>query len=269
MIILTAITNYNVNDIRPFVQSLNQSGYLDQKVALVYDVSDDVIQYLKSNGWELFKSNLKEHIILQRFIDAYSLLLNTEYSKQPVFWTDIKDVIFQRNPKEWVDEELSHSYSKEIYAFSECIKLKDDPWACVNSGTTFPLEWTWNSDNVSYCAGTILGMGYALRDLFIEIYRWSKTTSNPDQLSDQAAYNVLIRLNHFKRIVEFMHQEVGFITQLGTVWCKRDEFAGKLTEPIPILNGDLICNSRGNPFYVVHQYDRDPHLKQLMLDKYK
>lgn len=269
MIILTAITNYTVNDIRPFVQSLNKSGYTDGKVALVYNVDDDVIQYLKSNGWELFKSDLKEHIILQRFIDAYSILSNDEYKNEPIFWTDIKDVIFQRNPKEWIDGELSHPYSKEIFAFSECIRLKDDPWACINSGTTFPLEWQWNSKNVSYCAGTILGLGYAVRDLFIEIYRWSKTTSNPDQLSDQAAYNVIIRLNHFRRIVDFIEQEVGFVTQLGTVWCKRDEFKDKLTEPTPILKDGLLCNSRGEPFYVVHQYDRDSQLKQLILDTYK
>jgi hypothetical protein len=268
MIILTAITNYNVNDIRPFVESLNKSGYVDGKVALIYDVSTDAIEYLKLNGWELYKSNLKEHIILQRFIDAYSLLDN--YKNEIVFWTDIKDVIFQRNPIDWVSIQFDNYWNKsEILAFSECIRLKDDPWACINSGTTFPLEWEWNKNNISYCAGTILGRGYALKDLFNEIYRWSKTTSNPDQLSDQAAYNVLIRLNHFKHIVEFVEQENGFVTQLGTVWCKQNEFSDHLTEPTPLWKDGLLCNKKGEPFYVVHQYDRDPFLKNEYLNRFK
>ena len=37
----------------------------------------------------------------------------------------------------------------------------------------------------SYCAGTIVGDVEYLKDLFINIYRWSLTTSNPQQLSDQ------------------------------------------------------------------------------------
>jgi len=267
MIILTALTNYNINDIKPFVESLNQSGYTGGKVSLVYNVDDNTIEYLKDNGWDLYKSNLKEHIILQRFIDSYSLLSN--YEDETVFWTDIKDVVFQSNPMDWVSKNFETDSTYEIYSFSESIRLEDDPWACVNSGTTFPLEWNWNKSNISYCAGTILGRGYALKDLFNEIYRWSKTTSNPEQLSDQAAYNVLIRLNHFKHIVKLVEQESGFITQLGTVWCKKNEFSGKLTEPTPILMGDKLCNQNGEPFYIVHQYDRDTQLKQLFYDKYK
>jgi hypothetical protein len=49
--------------------------------------------------------------------------------------------------------------------------------------------------------------GYALKDLFIEIYHWSRDTANTGQLSDQAAYNVLINLNHFKENVQKVDQE--------------------------------------------------------------
>ena len=72
------------------------------------------------------------------------------------------------------------------------------------------MEWEWLQDKTSYCAGTIVGKGYALKDLFIEIYRWSMTTSNPQQLSDQAAFNVLINLNH-KQFNYFKDLNLNFV----------------------------------------------------------
>lgn len=263
MIIFGCITKYLPNDIRPYVESIQQSGFSGDKVMLVYDVPQETIDYLKSKGWDLYGGNLHQHIILQRFVDAYKLLQN--YEEETIIWTDVKDVIFQKNPTEWIENNMKG----EILAFSECVKFKDDSWAVVNAGTSFPMEWEWLQDKVSYCAGTIVGKGYALKDLFIEIYRWSLTTANVGQLSDQAAFNILINLNHFKEIVQFVNQEDGFVTQLGTVLAKKDVFMDKLLEPTPIIVGDVIKNQKGNPFCLVHQYDRIPKLKEHLYKKYQ
>lgn len=264
MIIFGCITKYKPEDIRPYVESIDQSGFKGGKVMLVYDVPQETIDYLKSKGWDLYGSQLQQHIILQRFRDAYKVLDN--YLDETIIWTDVKDVIFQKDPTEWIVENMS----SEILSFSECITFKDDDWATVNAGTSFPMEWEWLKEKTSYCAGTIVGVGHALKDLFLEIYRWSMTSSNPQQLGDQAAYNVLINLNHFKENVQFVNQEEGLITQLGTVWVKRNQFGDKLLEPKPILNeGGLLTNQNGDVFSIVHQYDRDPQLKQNFLEKYK
>ena len=156
---------------------------------------------------------------------------------------------------------------KEILAFSECVKFKDEYWAVVNAGTSFPMEWEWLQDKVSYCAGTIVGKGYALKDLFIEIYRWSLTTANPGQLSDQAAYNVLINLNHFKENVQFVKQEEGFVTQLGTVYMKANQLP--ILEPTPIFNFGTFYTTDQEKFCIVHQYDRDEFIKKQIYEKYK
>ena len=122
-------------------------------------------------------------------------------------------------------------------------------------------------NQISYCAGTIIGKRNAIRDLFIEIYRWSKTTANPEQLSDQAAYNVLIQLDHFKNSVQFVSQEEGFATQLGTVWIKKNEIP--LLEPTPTYKNGKFYNQKGEEFVIVHQYDRDPYLKNQIKNLYK
>lgn len=259
--IVGCITQYQLNDIRPYVESIKKSGFDGDKVMLVYDVSDEVINYLKENGWILFQSELQEHIILQRFRDMYVIL--NQYETDVIIWTDVKDVIFQKDPTEW----LSKYMEGDILAFSECVKLKDDQWACVNSGTSFPIEWEWLQHKTSYCAGTIVGKKNSIKDLFIEIYRWSKTTANPEQLSDQAAYNVLINLEHFKKSVQFVKQEEGFVTQMGTVWVKQKELP--ISEPTPIYNDGKLYNQNGDEFVIVHQYDRDPNVKQEINNLYK
>jgi hypothetical protein len=261
MIILGCITKYTPTDIKPYVESIDKSGYDGGKVMLVYDVPTETIEYLKSKGWDLYSGELHQHIILQRFIDSYKLLEN--YEDETVIWTDVKDVVFQRNPIEWLNTHMG----SELMAFSECVHFKDDSWAVVNAGTSYPMEWEWLQHKISYCAGTIVGKGYALKDLFIEIYRWSLTTSNTGQLSDQAAYNVLINLNHFKENVQFVEQEAGFVTQLGTVWVKGNELP--ITEPTPIYKDGKFYNQNGEEFVIVHQYDRDPKIKQEIINLYK
>lgn len=264
MIIFGCITKYKPEDIRPYVESIDQSGFKGGKVMLVYDVPQETIDYLKSKGWDLYGSELQQHIILQRFRDAYKVLDN--YLDETIIWTDVKDVIFQKDPTDWIETNMT----KEIMSFSECVKFKDDDWARINAGTSFPMEWEWLQEKTSYCAGTIVGKGYALKDLFLEIYRWSMTSSNPKQLGDQAAYNVLINLNHFKENVQFVNQEEGFVTQLGTVLIKKDVFGDKLLEPTPLVNVDYtISNQERELFCLVHQYDRSPKLKQEIEERYK
>ncbi len=261
MIIFGCITKYSPDDIRPYVESIQQSGFGGDKVMLVYDVPRETIDYLKSKGWNLYGADLHQHIILQRFVDAYKLL--ESYETETIIWTDVKDVIFQKDPTEWIEKNMKG----EILAFSECVKFKDDSWAVVNAGTSFPMEWEWLQNKTSYCAGTIVGKGYALKDLFIEIYRWSLTTANQGQLADQAAYNVLINLNHFKENVQFVNQEEGFVTQLGTVFIKGNELP--ILEPTPIYKDTKFYNQTGDEFVIVHQYDRNEQIKQQIYQKYK
>jgi hypothetical protein len=263
--IIGSIDRYDVSDIKPYVESIKKSGFDGEKVMLVYNVSNDVMEYLKNNKWEIFQSVLSEHIILQRFRDVYMLLnqYKLESEKEWIIWTDVKDVIFQKNPIEWIQHNKHHS---KLLVFSESIFLKDDPWACVNTGTSFPMQWSMGLQNqISYCAGTIVGDKNYIKDLFIQIYHWSKSTSNKNQLSDQAAFNVLIRLQQFNS-TKFVNQEMGFVTHLGTVWVKKHELP--LLEPTPIYKDGKFYNQSGDEFVIVHQYDRDVQIKKEIYERY-
>ena len=143
MIILGCITKYKPEDIKPFVESIEETGYKGKKVMMVYEVPQETIDYLKSKGWDLYQNQLQQHIILQRFRDIYKLL--EQFPNEDVIWCDVKDVIFQKDPTDWIELNMD----EPILSFSECITMKDDPWARVNSGTSFPLEWEWLQNKVS------------------------------------------------------------------------------------------------------------------------
>ena len=145
MIILGCITKYKPIDIQPYVESIEDSGYQGRKVMMVYDIPNDTIDYLKGKRMGVVWGNLNQHIILQRFIDCYKLLENMK--GEVVIWTDVKDVIFQKDPTTWIEQ----NKKKPILSFSECITFKDDEWTCTNSGTSFPMEWEWLQHLPSYC----------------------------------------------------------------------------------------------------------------------
>lgn len=256
------ITKYSIEDIRPYVESIKRSGFSGSKFMLLYEVGQDVVEYLQKNDWIVMQGELQQHVILQRFIDMYSVI--TEMATDVVIWTDVKDVIFQNDPTIWLDANMTG----DILALSEAVKFKDDSWAVVNAGTSFPMEWGWLQHRTSYCAGTIVGKRDALAGLFANIYRWSITTSNPEQLSDQAAYNVLINMHPYKQVVQFVNEHEGFAVQLGTTYTR-----GRIiprTEDISLYeDGVFKTRDTGKVFSIVHQYDRDFQVKQDMIKRYQ
>lgn len=259
--IVGCITRYGIEQIKPFVESIENSGFNGDKLMLVYEITQDTIDYLNDKGWILIQSEPQQHIILQRFRDMYQIL--HQYETDVVIWVDVKDIVFQKDPTEWLNKWMR----RDILAFSESLKFGDEAWARLNAGTSFPMEWEWLQNEEIYCAGTIVGKKNAIRDLFIDIYRWSLTTSNPEQLADQAAYNILIHLNQFKDKVQFVKQQEGFAAQLHLKLKKGNTLP--YTEELPIIDNDLVKNSKGELYALVHQYDRNEELKKLIENKYK
>lgn len=259
--IVGCITKYGVEQIRPFVESIEQTGFKGDKLMLVYEITQDTIDYLTNKGWFLVQSEPQQHIILQRFRDMYQLL--HQYETDIIIWVDVKDIIFQKDPTDWLNKWMR----RDILAFSESLKFGDEVWARLNAGTSFPMEWEWLQNKEIHCAGTIVGKRDAIRDLFIDIYRWSLTTSNPEQLADQAAYNILIHLHQFKDKVQFVKQQEGFAAQLHLKLKKGDTLP--YTEILPTIDGSYVKNEKGELYTLVHQYDRNEELKKLIENKYK
>ena len=113
--IVGCITKYGIEQIKPFVESIEQSGFKGEKLMLVYDISKETIEYLDSKGWLIAQSETQQHIILQRFRDMYALLQS--YNTDVVIWVDVKDIIFQKDPKIWLDTHMNKDILAEPTIF--------------------------------------------------------------------------------------------------------------------------------------------------------
>ena len=69
LIISVATTRYTKDQLYNYVESINRWVYYSDKIMVIYDVNDETIDYLKDNGWELFRhKNLKDIFIFTRLI---------------------------------------------------------------------------------------------------------------------------------------------------------------------------------------------------------
>jgi hypothetical protein len=268
-LIIGSITNYSVKDLLPWVESLNASGFNGDRYLVCYNIDYDTIEYLKKNGFilKLFCDipgqrrfthlpSRNFHICVDRFYDMWCVLKSLKGKYRYIISTDVGDVIFQSNPSIWLENNLG---DYKINAATESILYKDEIyWGATNMKQSFGIEvYQSVKDNLIYNAGTISGCFDTIVDLFIVIYNMCQGfgTRNPDQ----AAYNVLLSLEPYKSITKFNMSEDGWAAQLGTSMV--DKFSNVLVEPSPIYENGEIVTSKRQPFVIVHQYNRLPHLK--------
>ena len=95
MVVVTALTGYGIDQIRLYVESLNNTGFDGRKIALYYSPNKIVKDYLIDSGWEVYTyRSPKYHINFQRFRDVSTLLELLRVNQDSVCFTDMRDVFF-------------------------------------------------------------------------------------------------------------------------------------------------------------------------------
>jgi hypothetical protein len=289
-LVIGAITGYNFNAIEPWVNSLERSGFDGDKAMLCYNISFDVANELRQRGFKVFGFEQNEeqrrleytkpnfNVVVERFLHMAFVLRELETKYRYIISTDVKDVIFQRNPSEWLDKGLGAQQmdlSYKVVAASESIRYEQEDWGNFNLFRSFGVQvYHTFRDKIVSNAGVMAGEYEHMLDLFMQIKllcdgapaHFIEGGGGPDQ----AAYNVLINSKPWNRITRFANSEDGWAAQLGTTGPQIQDRYGKfITEPLPILKDGIVCTSTGEPFYIVHQYDRVPQWKNEILAKYK
>ena len=283
-LVIGAITGYNFDAIAPWVNSLERSGYDGDKAMLCYNVSYEVCNELHNRGFKVlgFEHNEEDrrleytkpgfNVVVERFQHMAFVLRELEEDYRYIISTDVKDVIFQRNPSEWLENNL---FDQKIVAASESIRYDQEDWGNFNLFRSFgPRIYQTFRDRVISNAGVMAGDFHTMLDLYMHISllcdaapsHYIEGGGGPDQ----AAYNILINSRPWKDSVCFAPSESAWAAQLGTTGPQIQDRYGKfVTEPLPILKDGVVCTSTGEPFYIVHQYDRVPQWKNEILEKYK
>lgn len=282
-IVVGCITDYDYAKIEPWVVSLERSGFRGAKVMMCYNVGVATLEKLRSKGFSIAAHNydqagnafykLPRAIVVQRFLDLWKLSRLNGWADQytNIITTDVKDVIFQRNPSEFLSENLGTT-GKTICVGCESLKYSQEPWGNENMFFSFGQDiYAEMKEKLIYNCGTISGRVDVMTDLFLNIYLLS--CNAPIHNADQAALNVILTMKPWADQTLFNDVYSGYACQAGTTNdpAKIDAFRPLLTEPIqPNLDpSDNLVKIRGKVFYLVHQYDRIPKWKFELEKKYR
>jgi hypothetical protein len=266
-LIIGCISNYHPEHIKPWVNSIIKSGFEGDKIIISFGVPEETITYLTQNGFEIYSFEPNgRHIVIERFYALWGLMNELQDTYRYIITTDVKDVIFQYNPSQWLENNL---HNKKILVSSECLTYSNEDWGNNNLKTSYPQFYENNKNNVIYNAGTIAGDFNYMKDFFLHIFNLSLIGN--DSQPDQAALNILIHTYPFKDHVLLANQENGWCCQLGTTLDPKvqNKYLPLLLEPIPSYDDKgLVYNSKNELFCLVHQYDRVPELKKLITPTY-
>jgi hypothetical protein len=281
-IVVGCITGYTFDKIKPWVNSLDRCGFDGVKAMICYNVDYETVEELVKRQYTVLafgkNDNLKKFeykenfsIVVERFLHLWYFFKKFQGQYRYIVSTDVKDVIFQTNPSEWLEKNMNDA---QINVACESIRYKDEDWGNHNLFKAFgPLVHDHNQNNLIYNAGTVSGKFDTMLDFFLNVYMMCNGTSHFTEGGggpDQAAVNILLNMKPYRDITRFTASEEGWAAQLGTTGPHIvGKYADKLVEKTPILVDNTVCTSDGTPFVMVHQYDRVPEWKRIIEKKYE
>ena len=270
-LIIGGCTNYGINELKPWVLSINEVMPDVTKVMCIGNASLETREWLVNHDFQLVdmpKANIPVHVL--RFLAIYECLRINWKDYNLVITTDVKDVYFQTDPFKWLDyHNIGVKNMHQIVAGSECLKYKDESWGNENLMQCYgPYVHNIFKENEIFNVGVLGGSAEYIKDLVFNIF--TNATNRPIPIVDQAVFNVLIQTQPYKDVILQATQASGWACQAGTVAdpTKMDTFRPNLLEEEPTFKDGIVYTSTGKPFSIVHQYDRVPEWKKFIMDKY-
>ena len=252
-LIISSFSNYSIEKIKPYINSIKNCGFLGEKIMIVSNVSEETISYLEKNDWQVALSEIRGHPHMQRLIDIYSLLKQLNKNYRYVITTDVRDVVFQTNPSEYLEKNLK----KRILVSSENVLYKNEPWGIKNILEGYnELLLDRYKDEITCNVGVIAGFQKEMMDLLLLNYLVSQS-GNTQHFTDQSSFNFIIHNELIKNQIQIEGLETNWALQMGTLNNKN------IIQKYDIsIKNDMVMHNNGK-FVIVHQYDRNELTKNL------
>lgn len=302
-LIIGAVTDYKAEVVMPWLNSIKKSGFSGKTALIIYNMELSEIEKLNAAGLDYsfviqqdkdgnaVYDSPNFNICVERFGHLWYFLRKYEDEFDYVISTDVKDVIFQRNPSIWIRD----NYGDEedlIVVGTENIRYKDEPWGRNNLKLSFgPLFFEELRDAPIYCAGVVAGTRHMIEDFSKEVFlkcRGAAPFIAGGGGPDQAALNITIdsiawsrytiKLSTLDSFVAHCGTSLGAITAgsgaIGEAFVKNhnltiDQIVSMFVDSDMIFDDGVVKTNTGIPYCIVHQYDRVPDLKKAILEKYK
>jgi hypothetical protein len=273
-LVIGFITNYKeYNKIKPWVESLIDSGFTGTKMLVTYNIDEEIIKIVQDKDFFVIPLSNQEkfNIVNVRFLHIWQFLKNVAEKPRYVISTDVADVVFQSNPSDWLEQ---HIGNKKLCASAESLRYKDESWGINNMTKSFgPLAANYMSEMPIYNAGVTAGTYEEYIDLCYNVYllcngapQYIEGGGGPDQ----AALNLLLSLKPYKDITLYTNHDDGWACQCGTTVDpnKINGFRPNLLSPEPVWKDGVMYNSKGDKYAILHQYNRVPMINDYIRKKY-
>ena len=211
---------------------------------------------------ELFKLRTKKvapHVA--RFIHISKFLKSIHHDY--VITTDIRDVVFQSDPFIGLSKYIGN---RSLLVSGEGISYNNESWGKRNLLQCFGEEiaaqyWDYESLNVGVLAGTKKIVSSLCEQIAV------LSLGRPIPIVDQAIFHFLVRGEAYTQVSTILSMDTAWACHLGTTNDPRiiNQYHNKLLINPPILRDGMICTHDGQPFSIVHQYDRCDQLQDQML----
>jgi len=277
-LIIGCSTNYDWSKLKYWINSINKSGFDGKKVMILMNCEKETVEKVIESGFEVisFGNDGRGNLIhqspmmvhVERFAHIYNYLSQNKF--RYVITTDVKDVIFQKNPFPELETRLKLS-DKDLVVSSESMRYKNEPWGNQNLMETYgPFFHEKFKENEIYNVGVLAGKAEAIRDLSLNIFL--ACMGRPIPICDQSTFNVMISLHPYNTRTLYTKSEDGWACQLGTTVdpSKIEEFRQYLLEASPkMISGQVVTSGTEEPYSIVHQYDRVPEWRKIIEAKYE
>lgn len=293
-LIIGAAVGYSWDQLKYWVNSIRKSGFSGDVVLVGTNLKKDTIKKLTDSGVQLAlygKHNENGDVVandngaphVERFFYLWNYLNTKGTDYKNVITTDTRDVIFQSNPSNWLENGMVfHS----LVASSEGMQYQFEPWGNKNLHDAFgPFFHDKLKDKKINNVGVIAGDAMHVKGLLLLIFQMS--INRPIAIVDQAVYNFLLNTEPLVSDTWFTTNDDGWAVQLGTTVKAVEAGSGELGARVledqenwkkyhmfyedtqPVFKDDgVVVNKYDTPFVVVHQWDRIPELKEKIEKKY-
>ena len=271
--VIGVVFNYGWEEVSVWANSLRETGFSGDRVLIALDADPQFVAKLRAEGFTVAQPGNGERLrlnggfapfLVERFQLVANFLASADY--RYVILTDVRDVVFQDNPSALLQEKLDGG---GLVASSEGVRIGDEWWASHMLERAFGGgAFAGVRDRVSRNAGIIAGSREHCRRLCLDIVRLC--TQEHQTGADQAAYNLILNAEPWKHEVTTLRHDVPWACQAGTVADPRQlpQLRDALLEAEPVFDGTFVRTPGGEPYAIVHQYDRVPRWREVFEKRY-
>ncbi len=259
--VIGCFSGYGWNEVEVWVRSLAACGFAGRKVALVRAPGAGVTEALGAHGFDIADfSRLPPAATpyVERFTQLRQYLANRRRNGQVFRWviaTDVRDVCFQRDPLDY----LARFDPPRLVLSREGMRYAHATWNADNLGAAFGAETLDMLREAAPCnVGVLAGGHQGIEGLALLIEHLARGAGT--EIADQAALNLLVEGLAGSLWVHRAHSAEPWACQSGVMAdpARIERNRPHLLGPEPVFRDGWVTTAGGEPYAIVHQYDRVP-----------